>query len=87
MPGQTRQVLIPGFKELLRLAVVQALADLFDALFKVGLAAPMGHVAVGRCVNRENAARPADRHAPFTANLVHQSALAGRPKVFRRSTS
>ena len=63
------------------------LGDLFDALFQVALAAPAGLVVIGGRVNRENTAGPADRNVPFTANLVHQFALADRAQVFRRRTS
>ena len=47
-----------------------------DALLQFGLTTPAGLVVVGGGIDRENPASPADRHIPFTANLVHQKVSA-----------
>lgn len=63
------------------------LADLADAGFDAGLLATAGFVVVGRRIHLQNSASPTDQHAPVTANLVHQFAIASRPHNFWRMTS
>ena len=54
------------------IAVAHArLGNLFDALLQNGLAMPVRFVVVGRGINPQNPARPADRNIPFTARSDH----------------
>jgi hypothetical protein len=63
------------------------MTDLLDPLFESGLTGATGFVMVGRSVELEGLAGPADRHLPLTADPVDELALPARLHSFRRITS
>lgn len=58
-----------------------------EGVEQIGLATPTKFVVMGGFAEHQNRAGSADRHVPFTTNLVNQLALVGRPYSFRRRTS
>src|SRR5207237_1446972 len=63
------------------------LTDLPDPLFEGGLVGATGSVVVGRPVEFEGVAGPADRYLPLATDLVDELALPTRLHSFRRITS
>ena len=63
------------------------LADLFDSMLEVGLAAALGLVDVERSIDPKGGASSPDRDLPIASQSVDKFALAGRPQSFFDRTS